>query len=174
MNLSRRNFFLTTAKAAVAVSVLRSVTPAFSGQSARNRSMFGRAGLAYVYRIHRSFCLNVVTGATGRGEAVLLRAAEPVEGIDLAQQLRVEATHATLPPSGVALMNGPGKLCQALGVTLELDGTDLLGGTALWLEPGAKRAGVVVEVSPRIGITKASDLPLRFFEAGNPWVSRAR
>ncbi|HYB99992.1 MAG TPA: DNA-3-methyladenine glycosylase [Candidatus Limnocylindrales bacterium] len=146
----------------------------FAGQSARNRSMFGRAGLAYVYRIHRSVCLNVVTGITGRGEAVLIRAAEPLEGLELARRLRAAASPARVAPEGVALMNGPGKLCQALEVTLELDGIDLLARDRLWLERGARRAGVRVEVSARIGITRASDLPLRFYEAGNPWVSRQR
>ncbi|HYC56165.1 MAG TPA: DNA-3-methyladenine glycosylase [Candidatus Binatia bacterium] len=144
----------------------------FAGPSTRNRSMFGRAGLAYVYRIHRSVCLNVVTGATGRGEAVLIRAAEPIGGMELARRLRAAASPARRPPEGVALMNGPGKLCQAMAITLELDGVDLLSRDGLWIEPGQPRTGIAVEISPRIGISKAVDLPLRFFEAGNPWVSR--
>lgn len=142
----------------------------FAGPTTRNRSMFGRAGLAYVYRIHRSFCLNVVTGPPGRGEAVLLRAVEVIEGWETAVALRAAASVASRPPHPRSLANGPGKLCQALDVTTDLDGVDLLAGGSLTLERGEARA--TLEVSTRIGISKAADLPLRFFERGHPGVSR--
>lgn len=144
----------------------------FAGPTPRNRSMFGPAGLAYVYRIHRSFCLNVVTGPPGRGEAVLLRAVEVIEGKETAAALRAAASIAARPPASRSLANGPGKLCQALAVTTDLDGLDLLKDGSLTLEHGEARAPL--EVSTRIGISKAADLPLRFFERGHPGVSRQR
>ena len=142
----------------------------FVGPTTRNRSMFGRAGLAYVYRIHRSFCLNVVTGPPGRGEAVLLRAVEVIEGNEAAAALRAAASVGRQPPAARSLADGPGKLCQALAITTDLDGVDLLAAGNLTLEHGEAR--VPLEVSTRIGISKAADLPLRFFERGHPGVSR--
>lgn len=141
----------------------------YPGPTARNRSMFERAGTAYVYRIHRSLCLNVVTGPAGRGEAVLIRAVEIESGEELAGRLRARASVAAAKPRGVMLANGPGKLCQALAVTLDLDGSDLLAGRALSLRRGLPRAPVAV--STRIGIRRAAASPLRFYELGNPWVT---
>ncbi len=143
---------------------------AFAGTTERNRTMFGPPGHAYVYRIHRSCCLNVVTGPAGTGQAVLIRAVEPVAGRETMAALRREATVGRKPLRDADLTNGPGKLCQALGITLDLDGHDLLGGRALRLEP---RGHVPrIGVSTRIGISRARDLPLRFFVVDNPWVSR--
>ncbi|MNK55845.1 3-methyladenine DNA glycosylase [compost metagenome] len=135
----------------------------FKGLTPRCRSMFGRAGLAYVYRIYGiHHCFNVVTGPEGRGEAVLIRALEPLEGLPL-----MEAARGTAK----ALTNGPGRLCQALGIDRELDGEDLLVSDRLFIMRGdAPRERIVA--SPRIGITQAADLPWRFFLEGNPHVSR--
>ncbi|MNX65120.1 3-methyladenine DNA glycosylase [compost metagenome] len=135
----------------------------FKGLTPRCRSMFGRAGLAYVYRIYGiHHCFNVVTGPEGRGEAVLIRALEPLEGLPL-----MEAARGTAK----ALTNGPGRLCQALGIDRELDGEDLLVSDRLFIMGGdAPRERIVA--SPRIGITQAADLPWRFFLEGNPHVSR--
>ncbi|MNR80243.1 3-methyladenine DNA glycosylase [compost metagenome] len=135
----------------------------FKGLTPRCRSMFGRAGLAYVYRIYGiHHCFNVVTGPEGRGEAVLIRALEPLEGLPLMKAAR---------GTGKALTNGPGRLCQALGIDRELDGEDLLVSDRLFIMRGdAPRERIVA--SPRIGITQAADLPWRFFLEGNPHVSR--
>jgi len=146
---------------------------AFGGQNSRNRSVFAAAGTAYVYRIHRSFCFNVVTGPPARGEAVLIRAVEPVDGIDRMRRARNRATVGLRRPEGYEITNGPGKLCQAFGIDLRFDGIDLLtpNGTAgLYLLGRTDRPEI--SVSTRIGISRARDARLRFFVTGNAWVSR--
>jgi DNA-3-methyladenine glycosylase len=146
---------------------------AFRGRTPRNASLFRSAGRAYVYRIHRSHCFNVVTGPEGRGEAVLVRALEPVEGIDAMTRARRRATVGAAAPYGLALTNGPGKLCQALGIDLAFDG-------AVLIEPGsASRLYLLphvlvprIAVSERIGISQAREERLRFYVEANPFVSR--
>ena len=147
---------------------------AFGGRTDRNASMFRAAGHAYVYRIHRSFCFNVVTGPEGRGEAVLIRAIEPLDGIERMARARAERTVGKHAPSGRALTDGPGKLCQALDIDGALDGCWLLDGTrgVLRLLPGD--AGGRIACSTRIGISKARAKRYRFFLRDNPWVSRPR
>ena len=140
------------------------------GPTARNRAMFARPGTAYVYLIYgMHHCLNVVTAEEGVGEAVLVRALEPLAGEELMRARR----------GGVArreLCSGPGKLAQALGLTREHDGLDLcrgelgIWGPSRFGDWDAGAAGVLA--GPRIGITKAADSPLRFRLAGSPWVSR--
>lgn len=135
----------------------------FKGPTPRCRSMFGRAGLAYVYRsygIH--FCLNVVTGPEGRGEAVLIRALQPLEG---------HALMAAARGTDQNLANGPGRLCQAFGIDLALDGEDLLASDRLFIMQGEAPTERIV-ARPRIGITRAAELPWRFTLEGNPHVSR--
>ncbi len=124
---------------------------AYRGPTARNRSMFLAPGTLYVYRIHQVVCANVVTRP---GEAVLLRAGEPIG-------------ESTADPSG------PGRLCRALGITLTDDGTDLVRSQRICLAPGTSGGGDVV-VGPRVGLTRATDRPLRFALTRNPWVSRPR
>ncbi len=141
----------------------------FSGPSRRNASMFGPPGLAYVYRIHRCFCLNVVTGPAGRGEAVLVRAVEPIEGKDIMAKLRARATVGRNTPAGYALSNGPGKVCQALDLDLSFDGCSLEHGAALELEE--RRCEPKILCSARIGISKSRNRRLRFYIDGNRWVS---
>ena len=122
----------------------------FRGRTARNASMFGPPGTAYVYRsygIH--WCLNV---ATGNGAAVLLRGGEPVAGVEVIRRRRGRTD---------GLTDGPGKLAQALGVTGEHDGTSLLDGVVRLL-PGTAAGDDVVVATPRVGITRATDLPWRF------------
>jgi DNA-3-methyladenine glycosylase len=145
---------------------------AYRGRTARNATMLGCAGLAYVYRIHRSYCVNVVTGPEGRGEAVLVRALEPIEGAAAIERARRRATVGCAPPRGTALTNGPGKLCQALDIDLRLDGSDLLGGAGSQLRVLARASTPPVMVSVRIGISQAREKLLRFTIEGNPWVSR--
>lgn len=127
----------------------------FGGLRVRNRSMFGPAGLAYIYRsygIH--WCLNVVCRS---GDAVLLRALEPLEGV-----AAMAARRGTDDPR--RLCSGPGKIGQALGLTAADDGTDILR-----FHPAAP---VAVVTGPRIGITRATDRPWRFGLAGSPFLSR--
>ncbi|MDH2325349.1 DNA-3-methyladenine glycosylase [Cereibacter sp. SYSU M97828] len=126
----------------------------FRGPGLRNRSMFGPPGRAYVYRsygIH--WCLNVVCRS---GEAVLIRAIEPTHGLGL-----MAARRGMSAPR--ALCSGPGKLGQALGIGPEDDGGDLC------IAAGAPSA---VIAGPRIGITRAVDVPWRFGEDGSPFLSR--
>jgi DNA-3-methyladenine glycosylase len=136
----------------------------FRGETPRNRSLFLERGHAYVYvsyGIHRM--LNVAGGAQGVGTGVLVRAAEPLEGIEL-MQTRRGLTDIT------DLMRGPGKLAQAMEITLGLDAIDLTHEGPLWLGRIDRPAGEI-GISVRIGITKEADRPLRFYERGSKYVS---
>jgi DNA-3-methyladenine glycosylase len=143
---------------------------AFVGLTPRTRLLFGRPGFAYVYRsygIHAM--LNAVCERPGVGAAVLVRALEPVSGIDAMRERRG-------PSLGVReLCSGPGKLTQALGIELSMNGTDLVSGGPISISarPRAWRDPRVV-TGLRVGITKAAELPWRFAVAGNPYVSRPR
>jgi DNA-3-methyladenine glycosylase len=137
------------------------------GRTARNATMFGRPGIAYVYRIYGvHWCLNVVTDALDFPGAVLIRAIEPVQGIDIMQRRRATRDEA-------ALGRGPGNLARALGVTGSLDG-HALDRPPLILVRGAKVDPAEIAVSPRIGVTRAKDWPLRFYIRSSPSVSRRR
>jgi DNA-3-methyladenine glycosylase len=142
---------------------------AFRGRTRRNASMFGPPGRAYVYAIHSRWCLNAVAGPEGVACAVLIRAIEPLDGIELMQARR--GREALLD-----LARGPGRLCQALAIDKLLDGWDLTLGHTLWI--AANRRGLPSEedivVSPRIGVTSAHDLPLRFSIRGSRFVSGKR
>jgi len=134
----------------------------YSGPTPRNRVMFGPPAHLYVYRsygIH--WCMNFVCGDDGEGAAVLIRALEPTAGLEIMADRR-----GVSEPR--ALCSGPGKLCQALGVTREHDGMSL-DRPPFELREGA--AGALV-VGPRIGITKAAEVPWRFGEAGSKFLSR--
>lgn len=135
------------------------------GVTARNRHLHGPPGTAYVYRIYgMHWCVNAVTRRAGHGSAVLIRALAPLEGMDVMRARRRGAT-------GVALTNGPGKLCAALGITGALDGVPLDGST-LQLVRGRTVRDADVRVTPRIGISQCVDWPLRFFVGGDAHVSR--
>jgi DNA-3-methyladenine glycosylase len=128
--------------------------------------MGGDPGLAYVYRsygIHRM--LNVVAHEPGGVGAVLIRAVEPLEGLDL-----MAARRGLAGGDPRALCSGPGKLAQAFGITLDDHGRDLLADPVLGIVPGPGPAAITI--GPRIGITKATEAELRFRESGNPHVSR--
>jgi DNA-3-methyladenine glycosylase len=136
----------------------------FGGETPRNRSLFGERGHAYVYvsyGIHRM--LNVVGGTPGVGTGVLIRAAEPLEGIEL-MQARRGLTDVT------DLARGPGKLAQAMAITLGLSDIDMTIEGPLWLGRIDRPAGDI-GVSIRIGISKEIDRPLRFYERGSKFVS---
>ncbi|MBD8658149.1 DNA-3-methyladenine glycosylase [Oxalobacteraceae sp. CFBP 13730] len=136
---------------------------AFAGETERNASMFGPPAHAYVYRsygIH--WCLNFVCREAGHGAGVLIRALEPVAGLD-AMRARRDVLDER------ALCSGPGKLCQALGVTRAHDGMALAGASFALLPA---EAGLVVVEGIRIGISKAVDVPWRFGLAGSRFLSR--
>ncbi|MDP9018600.1 MAG: DNA-3-methyladenine glycosylase [Candidatus Eremiobacteraeota bacterium] len=140
---------------------------AFRGETKRNASMFLPPFHAYVYQIYGTyFCLNISTEAQGRGEAVLLRALEPLNGLPLMMRRRGSEKLSDL-------CRGPGRLCAAMDVDTGLDGLDLFENSELWLADSAgppPRLGT----STRIGITKAPDEPLRFYEVGSRFVSGPR
>ncbi|MGH7327763.1 MAG: DNA-3-methyladenine glycosylase [Polyangiaceae bacterium] len=137
---------------------------AFRGMTRRNAAMFGEPGHAYVYRIYgTSWCLNVTSRETGVGEAVLIRALEPVAGIAAMRARR----------SGVRdrdLLRGPGRLCAALGVDGSADGMDLCSARSplRLLDDGLRYR---VGISTRIGLTRAADRELRFYARGSAWLS---
>jgi DNA-3-methyladenine glycosylase len=139
---------------------------AYAGLTGRTHTLFGEPGHAYVYfsyGIHA--LLNAVAEGEGTGAAVLIRALEPVEGVDLMRARRgVERSEE--------LCSGPGKLTQALAIGLDLNGSSLVSGPieVLAREPGAREPKVVI--GERIGITKAADLPWRFCDADSRHVSR--
>jgi DNA-3-methyladenine glycosylase len=135
----------------------------YRGRTERNASMFGPPGHAYVYRsygIH--WCLNLVCEGEGVASAVLLRALEPTDGLD-----EMRARRGLDQPR--LLCAGPGRLCQALGVTREHDGLPL-DRPPFELEAGAGEVEVVA--GPRIGITRAADKPWRYALAGSKFLSR--
>jgi DNA-3-methyladenine glycosylase len=139
---------------------------AHRGQTRRNASMFGPPGQAYVYAIHARFCLNVVTEPAGVPSAVLIRAVEPLEGLELMQQRR-----GTL--DRLDLARGPARLCEAFAIDRTLDGCDLTAGKHLWIDAGGPQADPFeIVTAARVGVTSAKDLPLRFFVADSPFVSR--
>ncbi|WP_309649128.1 DNA-3-methyladenine glycosylase [Nocardioides sp.] len=142
---------------------------AFRGLTPRTRVMFGAAGHLYVYRsygIH--WCANVVTGEEGCASAVLLRAGRVVEGHDLAHHRRGERA------SERSWARGPGCLGQALGLSAAQDGADLLRGGSLVLTPGAAPAPELVDRGPRVGVSRAADVPWRFWVRDDPTVSSYR
>ena len=139
---------------------------AFVGVTPRTRTLFGPPGRAYVYfsyGVHS--LLNAVCEPEGVGAAVLIRALEPLEGIDHMRERRgVDAVRQ--------LCSGPGKLTQALGIGLELNDTDLLHGPVIFGDRPRAWREVAIGVDKRVGITKAADLPWRFVAAGSRYVSR--
>lgn len=139
----------------------------FRGPTPRNRSMFLQRGHAYVYFSYGNhFMLNVSAEIEGVGGGVLIRALEPLEGIELMQRNR--GTTRVLD-----LARGPGRLAQALRIDRSLDGVDLCASGPLWLGKveRAPKGELKIARSPRIGITRAARRLLRFYERGSPFVS---
>jgi DNA-3-methyladenine glycosylase len=140
---------------------------AYVGLTPRTATLYGPPGVAYVYRSYGIHALlNAVCEPEGEGAAVLIRALEPVDGIAAMRARR--GAHLRLAD----LCSGPGKLTQALGIGLELNGTSLLDGPVAFEAPVGARPEVELAVGPRIGITKAADLPWRFCARGSRHVSR--
>jgi DNA-3-methyladenine glycosylase len=139
---------------------------AYAGLTERTRVLFGPPGNAYVYRSYGIHALlNAVAEPDGVGAAALIRALEPVHGLDLMRERRgLERVEE--------LCSGPGKLTQALGIGLDLNGTSLLDGPIEVLPPAAEAPPVRVVTGTRIGITKAVELPWRFCDPSSRCVSR--
>jgi DNA-3-methyladenine glycosylase len=137
----------------------------FSGPTARNATMFGPPGRAYVYRSYGvHWCLNFVCREAGHGAGVLIRAIEPLQGVGLMRQRRGVAGERLL-------CSGPGRLCQALGVTQAHDGLPL-DQPPFELRPPDGGENIDIVSGPRIGISKAMDVPWRYGLAGSPFLSR--
>ena len=143
---------------------------ASKGHTPRTSIMFGPAGYAYVYMIYGFyFCLNVVTEPEGYPAAVLIRAVEPIESVDMMLRLRNN------PQCETNIASGPGKLCMAMSIDKRLNGEDLFGKT-LWIEDRKLSVGRMC-TSPRVGVDYAGedkDKPWRFYVDGNPHVSKVR
>jgi DNA-3-methyladenine glycosylase len=144
---------------------------AHNGPTRRNQAMFGPPGRLYVYRsygIHT--CANVVCEAQGCGAAVLLRALQPIAGESRMRAARGLSAGAP----GREIANGPGKLTQALGVTLDDYGRSLLRGRLSLRRPARSDPPAAVARSRRVGLSKGRALPYRFYVPGNEFVSRVR
>jgi DNA-3-methyladenine glycosylase len=137
----------------------------YKGKTPRTEIMFGPPGFVYVYFTYgMHYCVNVVTGPEGEGSAVLIRAIEPVEGIE-----RMRANRGGLET--IQLTNGPAKLCQALQIDKQLNGHDLHTlPLQLRVQPPIDASEIVT--TTRIGITKDAHRPWRFYVAGNPFISK--
>jgi DNA-3-methyladenine glycosylase len=141
---------------------------AYHGKTQRNQSLFLERGHAYVYLSYgTSYLLNVTSEVAGVGAGVLLRAIEPLEGIDSMMAGSCGTTRLA------DLGRGPGRLTKALRVDLDQDGLDLCAAGPLWLATTAQRIGRIGK-SARIGITRDADRLLRFYESGNAHVSGAK
>ncbi|MFN7020324.1 MAG: DNA-3-methyladenine glycosylase [Phycisphaerales bacterium] len=169
------------------VGVRDRASHAFGGRrTARNESMYGPPGTAYVYFTYgMHHCFNVVCGLEGEPEAVLVRALEPIAGVETMRRLRMEAGGRAAKggqpgPARIAerdLCRGPGRLCRAAAIDRSLDGIDLTGDSAVWIVARAC-SGVEgyrkIERSARVGVAYAgawADRPLRYLAAGHPCVS---
>ena len=144
---------------------------AFRGPTVRNATMFGPPGHLYVYFTYgMHYCANVVCGPDGEASAVLLRGLTALTGLDAMRAARGPAARVDRD-----LCNGPGKLCQALGLDRTFDGADLVtGDRGLELVDDGTAAPGVPGVSGRVGISVATDVPWRFYVPGAGGVSRAR
>jgi len=144
---------------------------AYRGLTRRNATMFGPPGHLYVYFTYgMHWCANVVCRPTGTPHAVLLRALAPLAGVDEMRAARARGQKR--PVTGRDLCRGPGRLCQALGLSREHDGADLAAGTSgVVLMDDGMLPPADPGVSVRVGLTQGADLPWRFFVPGDPHVS---
>lgn len=137
----------------------------YKGETPRTAVMFGPAGRVYVYFTYgMHYCMNIVTGPTGEGSAVLIRALEPLDGLENMRRNRGNV------PDG-QLTNGPAKLCQAMGVTREQNGVDVLQGP-VYLEVTPPLPDSAITVATRIGISRDAHRLWRFYVAASPFVSK--
>jgi DNA-3-methyladenine glycosylase len=145
------------------------------GPNGRNASMFGPPGHAYVYAIHSRWCLNAVTEPAGVPSAVLIRAIEPLAGLEIMRHRRRIRTRKDRRINDLDLARGPGRLCEACAIDRTLDGWDLTRGEQLWIARGdAPLDPAQIATSRRVGVTSACDVLLRFYIADSPFVSRLK
>jgi DNA-3-methyladenine glycosylase len=143
----------------------------YTGKTKRNQIMFEEGGYFYIYFTYGAhFCCNVVTGETGHGTAVLIRAVEPVSGIRLMAMNRY-GKNLVNEKEKYNLTSGPGKVCQAFGITREYYGEDLTKGRVYLLNQKRIAAEKIIRTK-RIGIKKSTELDWRFYIKDNPFVSR--
>lgn len=155
------------------LGIIDPASHSFHGKTKRNEVMFGEGGHLYVYFTYgMHFCANVVTGKKGIGEAVLIRAIEPVDGIEVMRENRGFTADEGNGRNERKLTNGPAKLCQALGIERKENGTDLLGDTIFIIDAKSIPKSQV-ERSTRIGISRGKEKKLRFFVKKSVWVSTA-
>ena len=138
---------------------------AHRGRTNSNAAMFGPPGSAYVYSIHARFCLNAVTEAEGVPSAVLIRAVEPLEGIEL---MKVRRGRVEIKD----LASGPAKLCEAFRIDRRFNAVNLVCGDRLWLSAPKVNTPIAIEVTPRIGVTAGQRRLLRFVIKAHPLASR--
>lgn len=143
----------------------------FNGKTKRNEVMFGGGGFLYVYFTYgMHFCANVVTGKLNEGTAILLRAIEPLEGVELMAMNRYGKTKIS-EKEKINLANGPGKICSAFAMARKENGTDLCSDSIFILNSKKIKPDEIAEVT-RIGIKKSVDLPWRYYIKNNPFVSK--
>ncbi len=143
----------------------------YVGKTKRNEIMFNEGGYLYVYLIYGvHYCCNVVTGTACTGTAILIRAVEPLEGVN--RMINNRFGKKKLGGKELyQLTNGPGKLCKSFGINKNHSGVDLTNGI-IYLEDSMLKKNEEIGVSRRIGITKSAHLPWRFFIKNNPYLSR--
>ena len=143
----------------------------YGGITKRNEIMFNEGGYLYVYLSYGvHFCCNVVTGIKNKGTAILIRAVEPVEGIEIMCKNRFGKKNIN-EKEIINLTSGPGKVCKAFGIEKKHSGFDLTGDKIFILNSSLKEREKIVS-SKRIGITKSAHLPWRFYIKNNPYLSR--
>jgi DNA-3-methyladenine glycosylase len=145
----------------------------YRGRTPRNEVMFWKGGHLYVYFTYgMHFCANVVTGPQGNGEAVLIRAVEPIEGIQTMMKRRFHGASTPFRDT-TELTNGPAKFCRAFGIGRRENGTDLVG-SKMYIAHGVPILEHMIGRSPRIGIRDGREKRWRFFVKGNRWVSTTK
>lgn len=151
--------------------IIDEASHSFKGKTKRNEIMFNYGGFFYVYFTYGAhFCCNVVTGKKNNGAAVLIRAVEPITGVDCMIEKRF-GRKLNNDKEIFNLTSGPGKVCKAFGFNKKHSGVDLTG-KSIYLINQPKLKANKIGISKRIGISKSVDLPWRFFEIGNPFLSR--
>ena len=141
----------------------------FRGKTERNKIMFGEAGLSYVYFTYgMHYCMNIVTGFPGIGEAILFRALEPMSGTKEMFKRRKKARKET------DLLSGPAKICEAFQIGRKEYGIDLITSDELFLTRGSLRKNEKIEVTTRVGLTVGIEKEWRFFIKDNPFVSKGK
>ena len=145
---------------------------AYRKKSVRNAPMFGKAGTIYVYQIYgMHFCVNISTNQEDIGEAVLIRALEPTEGLDLMEERRLKHSKLTqMKPKD--LCSGPGKLVQSMGINKNMNDWHILDSGLKISPPKIEITDSDIITTTRIGITQGADLPYRFYMKGNKFVSK--